>query len=281
MSNSLATSDTSSPVNRVRMVLTEIKYQQLMFWRNRSSAIFTIGFASVFLVMLTATVHGHITYLHDVTMAQYYTPGFMAYGVISATFTNLAMITVLRRENGLLKRLRLSPLPGWALISAMISSSMIVAVIESAVLLAIGMLAFGVSLDVSAVAPLAVAVVVGSVAFSSMGLTASTLVSSEDSAGPVINIVFFVFLFLSGVWFPLDPGSVLAKVSNYFPIRRLLLAIFQPFIGHGVDPWAWKDLWVVVIWGIVGVVLAIRRFRWSPWKDDHPTHSSFTLRRRS
>jgi hypothetical protein len=85
-----------------RLVIRETRYQQLLFWRNRFGAAFTIVFSSVFLVLLSATNTGHISSLQHITYARYYTPGFMAYGVMSACFNNLAISMVIRRETGLL-----------------------------------------------------------------------------------------------------------------------------------------------------------------------------------
>lgn len=255
------------------LVLREIKYQQLLFWRNRFGALFTIVFSTVFLVLLSATNHGHVSHaaaLAHISYAQYYTPGFMAYGVMAACFNNLAITMVIRRENGLLKRLRLSPLPGWALIAAVVASAMIVSAAGAVLLVVIGIAAFGVTLQAGSIAPLVVAIAVGSVCFTALGLATSTFVPNEDAAGPIVSIVFFLLLFLSGLWFPLNPGSTLAHISGYLPIRRLILASVKPFIGHGVNPWDWNDLLVVAIWGAVSAFVAVRRFRWSPWKDDHP-----------
>jgi ABC-2 type transport system permease protein len=251
------------------LVIRETRYQQLLFWRNRFGAVFTIVFSSIFLVLLSATNTGHIGALHNIDYAQYYTPGFMAYGVMSACFSNLAISTVIRRETGLLKRLRLSPLPGWALIAAMIVNATLVSVTGAVLLLVIGIVGFGVSLASGSIVPVALAVVVGAVAFSALGLAVSTIVPNEDSAGPSISVVFFLLLFLSGLWFPLTPGSTLAKISNFLPVRRLILATGQPFIGHGTSPWAWSDLLVIAVWGAVGAYLAARRFRWSKWTDNH------------
>jgi ABC-2 type transport system permease protein len=254
----------------IKLVLLETRYQQLLFWRNRFGAVFTIVFSSLFLVLLSASNTGHISSLHHIKYAQYYTPGFMAYGVMSACFNNLAISTVIRRENGLLKRLRLSPLPGWALIAAIVVNAMLVSFVGAILLLLIGILGFGVTLTAGAIVPIIIAIVVGAGAFSALGLAVSTVVPNEDSAGPAISIVFFLLLFLSGLWFPLTSGSTLAKISNYFPVRRLILVTTQPFIGHGTSPWDWHDLLVIAIWGIVGSYIAARRFKWSRWKDDHP-----------
>jgi ABC-2 type transport system permease protein len=253
----------------VGLIIRETRYQQLLFWRNRFGAVFTIVFSSLFLVLLSATNTGHIKTLHNINYAQYYTPGFMAYGLMSACFNNLAISTVIRRETGLLKRLRLSPLPGWALIAAMVINAVVVSIAGAALLLVIGVAVFGVTLSGGAALPIIVAILIGAVAFSALGLAVSTIVPNEEAAGPAISIVFFLLLFLSGLWFPLTPGSTLAKVSAYLPVRRILLATTQPFIGHGTSPWAWGDLGVVAIWGALGAYIAVRRFRWSRWKDDH------------
>lgn len=255
----------------VRLVVRELRYQQLLFWRNRFGAFFTIVFSSVFLILLSAVNPGHIASLYHISYAQYYTPGFMAYGVMSACFNNLAITTVVRREMGLLKRLRLSPLPGWALIAALVVNAAVISLAGAVLLVAIGVVGFGVTLGAGAILPTLVAILVGAAAFSGMGLAVSTIVPNEEAAGPAISIVFFLLLFLSGLWFPLTPGSALAKVSDYLPVRRMILAIGQPFLGHGTSPWDWPDLGVVVIWGAAGAYIAIRRFRWSRWKDEHPS----------
>ncbi len=260
---------TATRPSAVGLIVRETRYQQLLFWRNRFGAVFTIVFSSLFLVLLSATNTGHIKILHDINYAQYYTPGFMAYGLMSACFNNLAISTVIRRETGLLKRLRLSPLPGWALIAAMVINAVLVSIAGAALLLVIGVAVFGVTLSAGAALPIIAAIIIGAVAFSALGLAVSTIVPNEEAAGPAISIVFFLLLFLSGLWFPLAPGSTLANVSGYLPVRRILLATTQPFIGHGTSPWAWGDLGVVAVWGLLGAYVAVRRFRWSRWKDNH------------
>ena len=70
-----------------------------------------------------------------------------------------------------------------------------------------------------------------------------------------------MLLFLSGLWYPLTPGSALAKISGYFPVRRLILSSFAPFNTlHGASPWAWKDIGVMMIWFVIGTYVSLRRF---------------------
>lgn len=85
----------------------------------------------------------------------------------------------------------------------------------------------------------------------------------------MISIVFFVLLFLSGLWYPISPTSGLAKFSTYFPVRHMITAVYAPFdVRRGVSGWAWHDLLVLGIWGAAGTVVAARRWRWAPRRTD-------------
>jgi ABC-2 type transport system permease protein len=251
-------------VNDLRLVGRQVRYEQLSFWRNPVGAIFTVVFSVVFLVLLAASAgSSRISFLGNIKLVQYYVPGFVAYGVMAACFTTLAISLVNRRETGLLKRLRLSPLPAWALLAAIFVSTLVVSLIQVVLLLAVGRLAFAVHLP-NDLPAFAFAVLVGVLCFAALGVAMSTLIPNTESAGPLTSTVFFVLLFLSGLWFPIKSGSTLAQISSWFPIRHFIIAVFTPFNAQGVSPWAWHDLAIVAIWGAVGCVVAVRRFRWAP-----------------
>ena len=81
----------------------------------------------------------------------------------------------------------------------------------------------------------------------------STFVPNQESAGPVTSVVFFVLLFLSGLWFPLKASSGLAQFSSWFPLRRFIEAVFLSFNvqgayrrGPGATSWSWRrGVWPV------------------------------------
>jgi len=250
----------------LRLIAHQVKYEQLAFWLNRVGAVFTVGFSVVFLVMLGLSAgNQRVAILGGIRLVQFYVPGFCAYGVMAAGFTTLAITIVVRRETGLLKRLRLSPLPSWVLLVSIFISTSIIALVQVLLLLVIGRLGYHVSFPPSWAA-LFVAVIVGIVSFSAMGVAVSTLVPNQETAGPVTSIVFFVLLFLAGFWFPIAPGSGLAKFSNYLPVRHFILAMDASFrIPAGTGSlWAWHDLLVVALWGVGATLIALRRFSWSP-----------------
>jgi len=252
---------------QLRMVARQVYYEQLNFWLNPLAALFTVGFAVVFLVLLgSSTGNSTSTVLGGARVIQYYVPGFVAYGVMATCFNALATSLVVRRETGLLKRLRLSPLPTWAMLAAICANAVIVCIVQVVVLLLIGNFAYHVHFAHN-VAALVVALVVGAVCFTAIGIAVSTLIPNQEAAGPIVSIVFFVLLFLSGLWYPINPHSGLAQVSGYFPIRHMIVAVYAPFNPRpGVSGWSWGDLGALAVWGAAAVLVALRRWSWAPYR---------------
>ena len=247
----------------VPLVARQVRFEQLSFWLNPIGALITIGFSVVFVVIFLSTSnHSTVGYLRAINLGQYYVPAFAAYGVMAACFNILAIQLVNRREMGLLKRLRLSPLPTWILLAAIFVNSVIVACIQIVLLLLVGRLGYGVHGPHDPVS-FALVLIVGMVTFTALGVGISTLVPNADAAGPIVSLVFFILVALSGLYFPVKPGSGLAAFTDLFPIRHLILASVDSFNGiPGTSPW--NDLVVMVLWGAGGVLLALRRWDWSP-----------------
>jgi ABC-2 type transport system permease protein len=248
------------------LALRQLRYEQLAFWRNPLGAMFTVGFSLVFLVLTSASGGGSRLPAYDggIRAIQYYVPAFAAYGIMSACFNTLAIQLVFRRETGLLKRLRLSPLPTSSMVGALAASTLIVSLIDVVLVVAVGALGYHAHLPGNPL-PLLVDLVVGVVAFTAMGVAASTAVPNQDAAGPMLGIVFFVLLFLSGLWFPLKPGSGLYQISRWFPLGHFIDAVFAGFaVRPGASHWAPGDLAWVAGWGAAAALLAVRRFRWEP-----------------
>jgi ABC-2 type transport system permease protein len=252
-------------VSDVPLVARQVWFEQLSFWLNPIGALMTIAFSVIFLILLGATAgtstvsaYGHIK------LIDYYVAGFCAYGVMAACYTILALSLVTRREVGLLKRLRLSPLPTWMAMSAVLINAMIVAALGVILLLVVGRLGYGVHGPAHWL-PFIVTLVVGMLCFSALGVGVSTLVPNADSAGPIVSLSFFILLALSGLWFPIAPNSGLAKFADYFPIRHLIDALVGSFTGQpGTPLWPWHDLGVMALWGVGGAFVGLRRWTWSP-----------------
>ena len=260
-------------VGDLRLVGRQVYYEQLGFWLNPVAAVFTIGFSVVFLVLIASTSgNPRLSQLHGLHEIQYQVPAFAAYGVMAACFNTLAISLVVRREMGLLKRLRLSPLPTWVMLGAVFVNALIISLVQVVVMILIGKFGCHVALPHNVGASV-VALVVGALCFTSLGMAGSTMIPNQEAAGPMVSIVFFVLLFLSGLYYPISPNSGLAQFSSYFPVRHMILAACAPFdLRPGVSGWSWGDIRVMAYWGVGGLVVAARRWSWAPRRSD-PAHT--------
>jgi ABC-2 type transport system permease protein len=247
------------------LVVRQVGFEQLSFWLNPIGALMTIAFSVVFLILLGATAgKSTVGSYGGIKLIDYYVAGFCGYGVMASCFTILGITLVNRRETGLLKRLRLSPLPTWMAMDALIINAIIVAAIGVLLLLVVGWLGYGVS-GPAHWGPFIVTLLVAMVCYSAMGVGVSTLVPNQDSAGPIVSLTFFILVALSGLWFPIAPGSGLATFADFFPIRHLIDALVGSFTGErGTPYWPWRDVGVMLIWGVGGIVVGLRRWSWSP-----------------
>lgn len=244
------------------LVARQVRFEQLSFWLNPIGAILTIGFSLVFIVIFESTSrHSTVSYL-PINLGQYYVPAFAAYGIMAACFSILAITMVNRREMGLLKRLRLSPLPTWMLLAAIFINSMIIALIQLVLLLLLGRVAYDVH-GPHDIALFLLLVVVGMLSFTAMGVGISTVVPNADAAGPIVSLVFFILVALSGLYFPVKAGTGLATFTGIFPIRHLIVGMVDTYNGiPGTTPW--NDILVIALWGAAGVFVSLRRWEWSP-----------------
>ncbi len=247
------------------LVLERLRYEQRSFWRNRAGAFFVFLFPLMFLIIFgTINSGATIPFLGDLNYNQFYVCGILAFSIMSACYSGLAIQTVNRRESGVLKRLRGMPVPAVVIVGGAIASMFAVTLVLVFLTTAIGTLFFGFEQHGHYLA-LVVALLLGVACFSSLGLALQTLIRNADAAPAVVNGLFFPVQFLSGVFFPLSPDSLLSRIADFLPVRPLVQAIFSCFdprtTGAGFNGSALLRLG---IWTAIGVTVAVRRFRWEP-----------------
>jgi ABC-2 type transport system permease protein len=251
-------------MNDVRLLLRQIRYEQLTYWRNPASAFFTFAFPLMFFFIF-ASIFGskHNGDLGGVKTIQYYTPSILGYAIMSACFVNIALMLSVRRDAGILKRLRGTPLPPWAFVGGIVGSSLIISAALTVVSLVFARLVYGVKLPAGHLLPVLLTILVAAIAFCAIGVAVSSLIPNADAGPAIINLPYFVLVFLSGTYFPVTGN--LAKAASYFPLRPFIQALYRSFDPHVHGSlWAWHDVQTILIWGAVGVVVAVRRFRWEP-----------------
>lgn len=247
------------------LVLREIRWEQVTFWRNPAAAIFTGAFPVMFLVIFGSLNKGsRIGFYGGVKFAQYYVPAIISFSMMSACYTALAMQLVNRRETGILKRVRATPLPAGAVIASQILNSLLVGMMVSVLVGLIGVAFYGVHVYWARLPVLLLVLLLGGLSLSALGMLVGSLVPNLDSAPGIVNFVFFPVVFLSGTFYPIKPTSLVSQIMQWLPLRPFTLSMFRVFDPRGGPLLSLRDLLVLLAWGAGAALLAARLFRWEP-----------------
>jgi len=193
---------------------------------------------------------------------QYYTPGLMGWAIASGATFGAATNLVVWRKNGLLRRLRLAPIPTRSVVLARVAVSIAIAIVQAAIFLGVGIALFGLRLTGSwpMIIPL---LVCGTLAFMAIGLLAGAVAKSEEAAVGIANFVVLPMAFLSGSFFPLDgaPGYVTA-ISKVLPLKHLNDGMLDTMVrGEGPSS-ALVPMGILLAFAVVVTAVASRLFRW-------------------
>ncbi len=249
------------------MLARQIRYEQKLYWRSPSSAVFTFAFP-ILLLVIFATLNQRETIgaLGGISYNQYYVPGIVAFSVISACYTNLAIGLCFRRDAGVLKRIRGTPLPPWVFMAGNIGSSLVVSLLLVALTTSVGVLFYNVTFP-GRWGALVLTLVVGAFCFCGLGLAMTAVISTATASPAIVNGVLFPLLFISGTFYPVQATSLLGRIASVFPIRHFeqaMFAVFDPRLaGSGIEP---GPLLLMFGWGLAALVVAVKRFRWEPRK---------------
>ncbi len=247
----------------------QARYQLLVFVRTPIAVFFTLALPLMMLVLFNALFGDEVVGAGDTSwpLSQFYTASLAVFTAVSATFTNLANVIPIRREEGVLKRWRGTPLRPWLFIAGAIGSSFVLAAVGVGIMITLGVVAYDLQLDAAKVPAMIVTFLVGTGAFAALGMAVAGLVSNPEAAPAVTNGIILPLAFVSDVFIQLDdPPAWLDFVGDLFPLKPFVLA-FQATLNPGTDPPAfeWGKLAFVAAWGVAGILIALRWFKWEPY----------------
>ena len=205
----------------MRVFLHELRAQQLIFWRNREAAFFTFLFP-ILLLVLIGSVYGDEP-IEGVDAPTFLLVGLLGYGVAANAFAGLAITLVVRREAGVLKRVRGTPLGPGTYLAAVIGSTLVVIGLEVVAQLLLGVYILGAEWPDQPMV-FAAAILVGTAAFAALGIAVTTAVKTAEGSSAVVNAIFLPMAFISGVFFSTAeharlPRGDLASAAAHVPAR--------------------------------------------------------------
>jgi ABC-2 type transport system permease protein len=244
-------------VSDVALTWRQYRLERRLFWRNPSAAFFGFVFPLLLLGLLGAIFASSQSDLNRVV------PFVAATSIMATTFSALAMSLTVLREQGVLKRMRGTPLPSAGYLAALGASAVTNALLQVAVVVVAGKLVFGVGWPADWL-ELVVFTLAGVACLAALGVAWSHVIPNVDAAPAFSNAVFLPVVAISGIVYGGDAGSgsALGDIARAFPLVHLADGLHGAMVtGTSLSDNA-GDLAVIAVWLVVGVVLAVRGFSW-------------------
>jgi ABC-2 type transport system permease protein len=254
----------------LRMLLVQTRFAFISALRNQRTVVFGIIFP-IFLLVLFNSIFtsgsNSKTTFGDGTIPTkaYFTAGLAAYAIALQTFTQIAVSVTTERESGQLKRLRGTPMPAWSFIMAYLLRSIVLVAVVVGVLFAIGGIAFGVSFHGAGVLGIVVYTLLGTATMAALGMAVTIFTPTVDAASAIGPFSVVILSFISGVFLPTNNlPEWLRAVGQFFPLQHISEGLQRGVATASGTGLVSKDVVPLLIWLAVGVLIAVRRFRWEP-----------------
>jgi ABC-2 type transport system permease protein len=244
----------------MKALMGQIALEIKLFLRRKDELFWNLAFPLFFMVLYGLIYRD--TIWGEIKAIDYMFPGIIVMALMVNGIMVAATIFVEERGKGIYRRLSLTPLKRHTIIGAQIVHRYIVTLIQTALILAIGVFGFKVSITGNYFY-FWLLLTFGSLCFLSIGFALATLIRSTRSATPICLIVFFMMLFLGGIFFPLHVmPDFMSVIAQALPSTHLNDAIRMVVIeGAGLGT-VWLQLLIVGAWFLVSLVVSIRFFRW-------------------
>ncbi|MEX2557237.1 MAG: ABC transporter permease [Actinomycetota bacterium] len=255
----------------LQLALRQVRYENVAFWRNPAAAFFTFAFPLIFLVIFNLIFGSDTTdrFGEVVSLSNFYIPAVAAFSVITACYTNIAIGVTFARDEGQLKRIRGTPLPGWAYLFGRIAHAMLIALILVVIVVLFGRVLYDVDIPGKTMPAFVASVAAGAAVFAALGLAVTAIIPNPDASPAVTNATILPLLFVSDVFIPLGPDTPkwLGTFADIFPIKHFSHALITAYNPSGTTTgsgFVASDLIVMAFWGVFGVAAAARFFSWEP-----------------
>ena len=198
----------------------------------------------------------------DFSYIDFLLPGLAVWGVMSFSIIGLATTIAVYREKRILIRIQSTPLKVRVFVTSQILASLLLSIVQAAIILAVGMAIFRVPIPLSQAPQLCVLVLMGNLVFLNLGFIIGAFSKTVAAASGLGNAVSLPLMFLSGVFFPTDSlPAVLLFVIEYLPLAPLL-EMFRDVALESGKFWNYPtQLAIVAGWIVLSAAAAMRTFR--------------------
>jgi len=246
----------------MQMLAKQIRLEIKLFFREKEGLFWTMAFPAFFIVLF-GLIYGDVAWENlGIRAIDYILPGIIVMAIMTSGIMYTAQGFVEEREKGVYRRLAVTPLKRHTIMGAQIIQRYLLILAQTLILLVVGMLAFNVQI-IGNLFLFWLVLTIGAICFLSIGFALAALIRSAKAASAITLIVFFFFMFLGGIFFPMEIApDFVAAISSGLPSTHLNDAMRAIIIHAEGIAVVWNNLLVLGAWIVASLVIAVRFFRW-------------------
>lgn len=200
---------------------------------------------------------------NDLRSIDYLLPGVLGMSLMQLGLFGTAAPLVSLREKGVLRRMGATPLTRATLLISQVAFRLSIAFVQTSLIVLVGMTIFHVHIDMGRLPQTIGIVLLGATTFITIGYFLAGLAKTEEAVQGIISLPNFLFMFLSGIFFPVDMmPSWMRPLVDAIPLTYLGDALRETMINAGSFFSLTRSVSILLVWLVVSGVLAIRFFKW-------------------
>lgn len=246
----------------MQVLLRQVKLETKLLFRDKGALFWTLAFPVFMIVLFGLIYQGQGETWDGMAPINYILPGIIVMAVMTTCLINTTTGFVEEREKGIYRRLSVTPLKRQTLIGGQIVNRYLVVLLQTVILIAVGIAFLGATIGGNYLLFWAV-LTIGVLSFLSLGFAIAGFIKSAKSALPFSMALFFILLFLGGIFFPLEVmPEFLQPVCKALPSLHLNDALRMVAVEEVGFSEVWPEFLKLGGWLVVSSVIAVKFFKW-------------------
>ena len=244
------------------MLARQVWLETKLFLRRKDDLFWTLAFPVFFIVLFGLIYQDMVWEDFGLRAIEYILPGIIVMALMTSGIMATATGFVEERERGIYRRLSLTPLKRHTILGGQLIQRYMVILAQTLLLLVVGTLAFHIRISGDLFWSWMV-MTMGALCFLGIGFLLTGLIKSARAANGITMVVFFMLMFLGGIFFPNEMMPDFLRIfSNTLPSTNLNDALRMVAInGAGINE-VWQELVIVGGWLVGSLLLAVKLFHW-------------------
>lgn len=245
--------------NPLTALATLTRVETLLLLREPAAVLFTLALPLVLLLLNSSEGNTPNPRFGGAGTTDVLMAGYLVYVMATSAIMGLGETLADYRDRGILRRLRITPLRPWQILTSHALTHLAMSVLGVILLVTVGALAADLHRPAS-IGATALAMTASACSMIAIGFLLGALLPTVRTTQAVAAAIYFPAIFVSGALFPREVlPAVAQRIGDFLPMTYAVRSIRQAWTPGTVDE---IGLAILAVTTVVGVAVAVRMFRW-------------------